>query len=61
MQTSGERGSILDTESLAISRLAPVRRVQLTQHSWVDVVDGFARNAESEFSEILSSAPWAQT
>ena len=53
MQTYGERGSILDTESLAISRLAPVRRIQLTQHSWVDVVDGFARNAESEFSEIL--------
>ena len=51
----------MDTESLAISRLAPVRRIQLTQHSWVDVVDGFARNAESEFSEILSSAPWAQT
>ena len=51
----------MDTESLAISRHAPVRRLQLTPHSWVDVVDGFARNAELAFSEILSSTPWAQT
>lgn len=51
----------LDTHSLTINRLAPARRLQLTEHSWVDVVDGFVRSAESEFSEILSSAPWAQT
>jgi hypothetical protein len=50
----------LDIQNLTIRRLAPVRRLQLTEHSWVDVVDGFARNAESEFNEILSSAPWAQ-
>ena len=50
----------MDTESLSISRLAPIRRLQLTDHSWVDIVDGFVRNAESEFGEILSSAPWMQ-
>jgi len=51
----------LDTDNLAISRLAPVRRLELSPQSWVDVVDGFARNAESEFGEILASTPWAQT
>ena len=50
----------LDTESLVINRLAPVRRLQLSDDSWIDVVDGFARRAESEFNEILSSAPWTQ-
>jgi len=50
----------VDTESLSISRLAPVRRLQLTEHSWVDVVDGFVRNAQAEFDEIFSSAAWAQ-
>ena len=61
MQTSENGRSILDTDSLAIDRLAPVRRLQLSKQSWVDILDGFARNAESEFSEILSSAPWQQT
>lgn len=51
----------LDTHSLTINRLAPARRLQLTEHSWVDVVDGFVRTAESAFNEILSSAPWSQT
>ena len=50
----------MDTDNLCINRLAAVRRLQLTEHSWVDVVDGFARNAEVEFGEILASTPWMQ-
>jgi len=47
-------------DNLTISRLAPVRRLELSQHSWVDVVEGFARNADADFNEILASAPWQQ-
>ena len=50
----------LDTDNLSINRQAPVRRLQLTEHSWVDVVDGFARTAESEFNEIFESTSWMQ-
>jgi len=50
----------VDIDNLTISRLAPVRRLELSQHSWVDVVEGFARNAEADFNEILASASWQQ-
>ena len=50
----------MDMDNLTISRLAPVRRLELSQHSWVDVVEGFARNADADFNEILASAPWQQ-
>lgn len=50
----------MDTDKLRINRLAAVRRLQWTEYSWVDVVGGFARNAEAEFGEILESAPWMQ-
>jgi alkylated DNA repair dioxygenase AlkB len=50
----------VDTEGLTINRIAAVRRLQLSEHSWVDVVDGFARNAPSEFGEIFATTPWMQ-
>jgi alkylated DNA repair dioxygenase AlkB len=50
----------LDTDNLRIDRLAPTRRLQLSAHSWVDVVEGFVRTAQTEFDEILASTPWMQ-
>ena len=46
---------------LAIDRAAPVRRLDLGAGSWVDLVDGFVRDAESEFEAIHTTTPWAQT
>jgi alkylated DNA repair dioxygenase AlkB len=46
---------------LAIDRRAPVRRIQLGDDSWVDVVEGFVRDAEREFAELHEAAPWRQT
>jgi alkylated DNA repair dioxygenase AlkB len=45
---------------LAIDRRAPVRRIPLAPESWVDVIDGFVREAATEFAEIRDTAPWAQ-
>ncbi len=46
---------------LAIDRRAPVRRIPLGDRSWVDIVEGFVRCADTEFSEIHESARWIQT
>jgi alkylated DNA repair dioxygenase AlkB len=46
---------------LVINRKAPARRVALGEHSWVDVVDGFAREASSEFSDLRDGAEWMQS
>jgi alkylated DNA repair dioxygenase AlkB len=45
---------------LTINRSAAVRRVALGDHSWVDIVDGFARNAGAEFTDLHGSTAWMQ-
>ena len=45
---------------LAIDRRAGVRRMALGDHSWVDIVDGFVRDADGEFAEIRDSTEWMQ-
>jgi hypothetical protein len=37
---------------LEIDRRAPVRRIPLGERSWVDVVEGFVRDATDVFTEI---------
>lgn len=46
---------------LRIDRRAPVRRIQLGERSWVDVVEGFVRDPATELAGLHDSAPWAQT
>jgi len=46
---------------LSIERHAPSRRIPLGERSWVDLVEGFVRNADMEFADLHESAPWAQT
>ena len=38
-----------------------MRRIPLGADSWVDVVEGFVRDADREFAELQESAPWRQT
>lgn len=45
---------------LTIDRRAPVRRIELAEHSWVDVVEGFVRQPAVELAEIHETAPWMQ-
>ncbi len=45
---------------LAIDRRAPVRRVDLDATSWVDLVEGFVRDAAAALEHILTTSPWAQ-
>lgn len=48
------------TTDLAIDRAAPVRRIALDDESWVEVVDGFVRDAGPEFVRIRDTTPWQQ-
>jgi alkylated DNA repair dioxygenase AlkB len=43
-----------------IRRQAPVRRIELDETSWVDVVDGFVVGASVVFAELHESVPWRQ-
>jgi len=45
---------------LAIDRRASVRRIALGDHSWVDLVDGFVRDADTEFTDIRDNTAWMQ-
>jgi alkylated DNA repair dioxygenase AlkB len=45
---------------LTIDRRAEVRRRQLDDTSWVDVVHGFVRQADTELQALLDTAPWQQ-
>jgi alkylated DNA repair dioxygenase AlkB len=46
---------------LAIDRRAPVRRIALDEHSWVDFVQGFVREPADAFTAVHSDTPWRQT
>lgn len=46
---------------LAIDRRAPVRRIPLGDDSWVDVVEGFVRDADGMFAELHEAVAWQQT
>jgi alkylated DNA repair dioxygenase AlkB len=48
-------------DTLTIDRQAPVRRVELDGGSWVDVVDRFVSDADSEFRRLHRATPWQQT
>ena len=45
---------------LAIDRKAGMRRIALGKDSWVEVVDGFVREAATGFAEIHDSTQWMQ-
>lgn len=45
---------------LTIDRQAPVRRIELGEASWVDLVEGFVRDPETEFAELREQTPWMQ-
>jgi alkylated DNA repair dioxygenase AlkB len=46
--------------ALSIERSAPVRRIALSETSWVDFVEGFVREAAGELDAVHSGTPWAQ-
>jgi alkylated DNA repair dioxygenase AlkB len=46
---------------LAINRRAAVRRINLDESSWVDLVEGFVPNADELFATIHTNTPWEQT
>lgn len=43
---------------LAIDRGATVERIDLDEHSWVDVVRGFVRDADAVFESMLEEYEW---
>ncbi len=49
-----------DPGALAIDRRAVVRRIALGDTSWVDVIDGFVRDAGEEFDSLHHSVNWQQ-
>lgn len=46
---------------LRIDRAAPVRRIDLDRTSWVEIVEGFVRDADAEFERIRDDTRWEQT
>lgn len=45
---------------LQIDRSAVRRRIDLDATSWVDIVDGFVRDADEVFTNVNGSTPWVQ-
>ncbi|MCU1392895.1 MAG: DNA-N1-methyladenine dioxygenase [Ilumatobacteraceae bacterium] len=50
----------MDPADLAIDRRAATRRIELGPGSWVDLVEGFVREADTEFADLHSSTTWLQ-
>ncbi len=48
-------------DDLRIDRRAAVRRIDLGPGSWVDLVEGFVRDADGEFAALRESVAWEQT
>jgi alkylated DNA repair dioxygenase AlkB len=48
------------TDDLRIDRSATVTRRQLDDTSWVDVVEGFVADADTEFTSFHDDTPWVQ-
>ena len=48
-------------DELRIDRQASVQRIELAPHSWVELVPGFVRAADSIFDELRQSLDWQQT
>jgi alkylated DNA repair dioxygenase AlkB len=48
-------------DELRIDRRAAVRRIDLDETSWVDVVEGFVRDGDRELSELREAVAWEQT
>ncbi len=46
---------------LLIDRRAAVRRIELDDRSWVDLVEGFVRDPDAAFAEVFTTTPWSQT
>lgn len=49
------------SDELAIDRRAPVRRIDLDDTSWVDLVEGFVRDPAGVFRTIRDTTEWGQT
>lgn len=47
-------------DDLLIDRRATVRRIELAESSWVDIVDGFVIDAQGALDRIVAETPWAQ-
>jgi len=45
---------------LTIDRQAPVERIQLDDTSWVDLVEGFIREADAQLRWFLDAVTWSQ-
>jgi alkylated DNA repair dioxygenase AlkB len=49
-----------DTGLLTIDRHAPTQRIDLDEHSWVELVSGFVREPQAAFDEIHDAVEWRQ-
>jgi alkylated DNA repair dioxygenase AlkB len=50
----------MEKPQLAIDRSASVRRIDLDNTSWIDIVEGFVVDAEAERADLRSTASWGQ-
>lgn len=48
-------------DALEIDRRAAVRRIDLGDGAWVDLVEGFVRTADTTFDTVHEGTPWAQS
>lgn len=57
---AGARQTGRVTSDLLIDRRAAARRIDLGGGSWVDVVDGFVRDADTAFERVRDTTSWEQ-
>lgn len=48
-------------DRLEIDRTAPVQRIRLDEHSWVDLVDNFVRHPDEQMEHFHGGVQWSST
>ena len=56
-----QAGILGGVDELLIDRRATVRRIDLGDGAWVDVVDGFVKDPAAVFDTVHAGTPWAQS
>ncbi|MFD3508379.1 alpha-ketoglutarate-dependent dioxygenase AlkB [Nocardia sp. NPDC058666] len=52
------QGSLFDGEAIALGSIGAVRRTQLDETSWVDVLPGWLSGASEVFDRLAERVPW---
>ncbi|MBP2325780.1 alkylated DNA repair dioxygenase AlkB [Kibdelosporangium banguiense] len=56
---AGLQGSLFDAvDEVGLGPLSGIRRTELTQGAWVDVLPGWLSGADTLFSRLVSAVPW---